>query len=156
MSREDGAAALLRHAASEENSLYCACFALYRISAFALAVARQPNRNEPFSKSKVSKSPLSSGTRPPFDPIATLVRLPSTELGPIVQPRGSCYRVRALSKRAFSRPASASLLFHEQLMNADGAAGDAAVLLQGSAPLGSLRRSQAALEFFNFSMSPHQ
>lgn len=61
-------------------------------------------------------------------------RLPSTEPSPIVQPQGSCYRARAVSRRPFPCPPSASLLFHEQLMNADGAAGEA-VVLQGCARL---------------------
>lgn len=46
VSREVGAAAMLRHAASEENSLYHACFAVYHIWAFALADTGQPNRKE--------------------------------------------------------------------------------------------------------------
>ena len=61
-------------------------------------------------------------------------------MGPkqIVQPQGTCFN--ALSRGTESEredslsyhPSPSSLpLFHEQLMNADGALGDAVVLLQG-------------------------
>lgn len=62
VSREEGAAAVLHHAASEENRLYHASFPLYHFWAFALTDAGQQNQKQLvcevlFSKSEVSKSP---------------------------------------------------------------------------------------------------
>lgn len=60
----------------------------------------------------------------------------------------------------FSRPASSSLLFRERLMNADGAEGDAAVLLQGSVRRGRWGPCAEVRPRWHFSISlpvsPHQ
>lgn len=122
---------MLLRPASVEDWFYHACFPLSLIWAFALAGIGQPSLKE-FActvlqtESEVCKYFYNWGMRPPFDPFASSVWVPLTEPNQIVQPQGSCYRAQP-----FSHPASPSLLFHEQLMNADGALGDPVGLITG-------------------------
>lgn len=69
---------------------------------------------------------------PPFDRMTSSVQIPSTGPKQIVKPKGTCYHTHSLSPEYSTHPcSSSSTLFHEYLMNADGALGDAVVLLQG-------------------------